>query len=224
MFVPRLRDFRFEPADGNVACRAGGQDARQRCAVDRVGRGEGRAGCREDGAALFHIVDDVGQIGERQHAAPLVAVEDDEVELVELFGKEFARREGDQRQFADGRRILLFRRAQNGEMHEIDRGVGLQQVAPCPLARMRFARDQQNAQAVANAVGDHHGAIVQHRQLFGARGDIDLDDVGAAMAERQGDGRGLADRGIGGGHLLAIDRNRHRRDPFRFRTCLVDTE
>jgi hypothetical protein len=43
---------------------------------------------------------------------------------------ELADRERDERELVDRRAILLFRRAQDGEMHEIDRGVGLEQIAP----------------------------------------------------------------------------------------------
>ena len=45
-------------------------------------------------------------------------------------------------------------------MNEVDRGVGLQQVAPGALARMRFARDEQHAQPVAHAFDHGHGAVV----------------------------------------------------------------
>ena len=39
-------------------------------------------------------------------------------------------------------------------MHEIDGGIGLEQVAPGALARMRLARNQQHLQAVADAFDD----------------------------------------------------------------------
>ncbi len=96
-------------------------------------------------AALLHIAHDVLDIGLRDHAAAAVAVEDDEVELVELDVEQLADRKGDQRQFADRRAVLLFRRAQDGEMDEIDRRVGFEDVAPHPLAGMRLARHQQHA-------------------------------------------------------------------------------
>ena len=90
-------------------------------------------------AAVAHIARDVLEIGVRQHAALAVAVEDDEVELVELDVEQLADREGDQRQLADRRAVLLFRRAQDGEMDEIDRRVGFEDVAPGALALMRLA-------------------------------------------------------------------------------------
>jgi hypothetical protein len=79
--------------------------------------------------------------------------------------EQLADRKGDQRQLVDRRAVLLLRRAQDGEMHEIDRRVGFQQVAPGALAGMRLARDQQHAQPVAHAVDDDHRAVVVQRQL-----------------------------------------------------------
>ena len=49
-------------------------------------------------------------------------------------------------------------------MHEIDRGIGLEQIAPGALARMRLARNEQHAQAVANAFDDGDGAVVLHER------------------------------------------------------------
>ena len=66
----------------------------------------------------------------------------------------------EQRQLSYVHIVLFFGRAQNGEMHQINGAVGLKQVAPCALTRMRFARYQQNAQPVAHAVNLHHSLIV----------------------------------------------------------------
>jgi len=104
-------------------------------------------------AALPHIAGDILEIGLRQDAAPAVAVEDDEVELVDLDVEQLADREGDQRQLADRRAVLLFRRTQDREMHQLDRGVGFQDVAPHPLAGMRLARNQEHPQPVADIRG-----------------------------------------------------------------------
>lgn len=138
-------------------------------------------------------------------AAPLVAVEDDEIEFVELLVEEFARRKGDEREFADGRAVLLFRRTQNGEMDEIDGGIGFQQVAPGALAGMRLARDEQHAQPVAHAVRDDNGAVVQDSQFVGPFLDVDLDDVGPAMGEGERHFRRFADGGTRRRDLFAID-------------------
>ena len=69
-----------------------------------------------------------------------------------LYLEQFAHREGDQRQLVQRREVVLLRRTQNGEMHQIDGRIGLQQPPPGALARMRLARDQQHAQPVAHAV------------------------------------------------------------------------
>ena len=77
-------------------------------------------------------------------------------------------------------------------MHEIDAGVGLQEVAPGALAGMRLARNQQHAQFVAHAVDRHHGAVVDQRQLVLQRRGLDLDDVLAGMLDVDIDIDGLA--------------------------------
>jgi len=58
-------------------------------------------------------------------------------------------------------------------MHEIDRRVGFENVAPHPLASMRLARDEQHPQAVAHAVDDDCGAVVDKRQLVGPGLDLE---------------------------------------------------
>ena len=77
-----------------------------------------------------------------------VAVEDDEVELLDLLLEQLARREGDQRQLVDRRAVLLLGRAQDGEVDEVDVGVGLQEVAPGALAR-HAARRRRAARAAS---------------------------------------------------------------------------
>ena len=74
-----------------------------------------------------------------KHPLPRVAVEDDELKFVDLLLEQLARGERDQRELVDRRAVLLFRRAQDGEMHEIDAGIGFEQIAPRSLARMRLA-------------------------------------------------------------------------------------
>jgi len=70
---------------------------------------------------------------------PRIAVEDDELELVDLLLKQLARRKRDQRELVDRRAVLLLGRTQDGEMHQVDAGIGLEQVAPGALAGMRLA-------------------------------------------------------------------------------------
>ena len=157
---------------------AGSADDQRRLG-DRLLAGIFGAGGDQQRAALFHIFGDVVVIEDRQHVAVLVAVEDDQVEIVDLLDEQLARREGDQRQFVDRRAVLLFRRPQNGEMDEIDRGVGLQQVAPGALAGMRLAGNQQHAQILADAVDHGDGAVVGVGQLAVGAVDRQFDDVAA---------------------------------------------
>ncbi len=77
-------------------------------------------------------------------------------------------------------------------MHEVDIGVGLQQVAPGTLARMRLAGDQQHAQLVAHAVDGDDGAVVGERQLVVEQRGLDLDDVRAAAVDPDRHLHGLA--------------------------------
>ena len=69
-------------------------------------------------------------------------------------------------------------------MDEVDRGVGFEDVAPDPLAGMRFARHQQHPQPVAHAVDDDDGAVIVEGQLLRAGLDLELDDIGSAMIDR----------------------------------------
>src|SRR6516165_5256451 len=75
--------------------------------------------CHQHGAALAHVAGDVVEIDRLQHALACVAVEDDELELVDLLLEQLARRKGDERELIDRRAVLLLRRAQDGEMHQV---------------------------------------------------------------------------------------------------------
>jgi len=90
-------------------------------------------------AALPHVTRDVVEIDDRQDPLPRVAVEDDELKFVDLLLEQLAGGERDQRELVDGRAVLLLRRAQDGEMHEIDAGIGLEKITPRPLACMGLA-------------------------------------------------------------------------------------
>src|SRR3546814_6739775 len=68
--------------------------------------------------AVADVVGDVLHVHPRQHAAAPVAVEDDQVELFQLQFEQLADREGDQRQLADRRAVLLLRRSQDGRSEE----------------------------------------------------------------------------------------------------------
>ncbi len=216
-----LRKARIEGLLVHLAGRAGGQHGRQRRQRDRILAGMFGTGGDQQRAAVFDILGDVVVVEDRQHAAMLVAVEDDQVEILDLVDEQLAGRKGDQRQFVDRRAVLLFRRAQNGEMDEIDRSVGLQQIAPGALAGMRLAGDEQHAQVLADAVDDVDGAIVGLRHFAGQPGDREFENVVAAARHREGEGRVLPGRRLQRGDLVAVepdgDLGRYRRGSGRRR-------
>ena len=79
-------------------------------------------------------------------------------------------------------------------MDEIDRRVGFEQVAPHPFAGMGFARHQQHPQAVAHAVDDDDGALVDRGQRVRPRLNLQLEHIGAAMIDQHRQCDVLADR------------------------------
>ena len=178
------------------------QDPREPRAREAGRAGEFRTCRDQERAALSDVAGDVVEIGRGQHALVGVAVEDDQIEVLDLLDEQLARRKGDQREFRDRRTVLLLRRPQDREVDEIDVGVGLQQVAPGTLALVRFAGDQEHAQFLANALDRQDGAVVDRGQLARQRLDLDLDHVRAAMLDldRQIEGlvgRNGAARGLG---------------------------
>ena len=72
-------------------------------------------------------------------------------------------------------------------MDQINRAVGFEQVAPCPFARMRFARHQQHAQTIPHAVDAQGGGVVAVGQLALLGVNCDLHDVDARMRHGQRD-------------------------------------
>jgi len=92
-----------------------------------------------------------------------------------------------------------------------ERRIALQEVTPRPLALVGLARDQQHAQAVAHAVDGEEGAVVVEGELVGAGRHLELDDVGAGIADGDGQLDRLADRHVDAAHDLAADRQGHRR-------------
>ncbi len=188
----------------DLAGRLGGQHRFKRRHRNRIlARMFGACGNQER-AALFHILSDVIIIEDRQHAAMLVAVEDDQIEIVDLFDEEFTRWESDQRQFIDRRSILLFRRTQNGEVNEVYGGVGLQQVAPGALTGMRLTGDEQHTQVLANALDDMDGAVVGGGDFARQLGDGEFHHVVAAARNLEGEGNGASRHGLQIADFLAV--------------------
>ena len=174
-------------AEGFFNHLSGGRNGQNFCqgrAPQAVHRAKLGASGHQNGAAATDIGHHVVDILHRQDAPHPVAIKDDEIKFVNLFNEELPRREGNQRQFIHRHTILLFRRAQNGEMHQIHRRVRLQQVAPNPFARMRLTRNQEHPQPVAHAVDLHHGGVVAVGQLVLHRGQREMQHVLPAM--RQG--------------------------------------
>ncbi len=66
-------------------------------------------------------------------------------------------------------------------MDEVDRGVGLEQVAPGPLARVRLAGDQKHPQPLAHAHQFDGRAVVRERQFGRAGRRLDLQHIASAV-------------------------------------------
>ena len=93
-------------------------------------------------------------------------------------------------------------------MYQIDRRVGLQQVAPGPLAGIGLARDQQHAQPVADAVDRNDGLIVEIGQLTLGIRYYQLHDVWPGMVQLDLDADLLTGLDVNGiGSAPSIDRN-----------------
>ena len=157
----------------------------------------------------------------RQNRLAGVAIEDDEVEVLDLAPEQIGDGEGDQRQFVDRRAVgRLFRRSQNREMDEIDVRVGFQEIAPHALALVRLAGDEQHAQFVANALDRDDRLVVEGRQLARDRRRLELENVRARMVDRRRDPEGLSDRGADRGERLPVAAHGQRRRLAR--TAAVD--
>ncbi len=190
----------------------------QRRAPETVGRAEFRPRSHQHRAAVAHILPHILEVGGRQDPSQPVAVEDDEVELLDLLDEQLARGKGDQRQLRDGDAILLLGRAQDGEMHQIHGRIGFQEVAPDPLARVRLARDEQHPQPVAHPVDLDDRRIVAVCQLVGRGRDLKLQHVHAPVRQRHRQLQILAHRDGEGLRFAPVDRDHEiRRCPRRGR-------
>ena len=216
----------------HLAGRLARQDVAERRVEQAEPRGERRSGGLEYRAAVLDVLGDRLDVDARHDVLALVAVEDDQVELVQLDLEQLADRKRDQRKLVDRRAVLLLGRAQNREMHQVDRRVGLQQVAPGALASMRLARDQQHAQPVADAVDGDHRVVVDGGQLVRSRSGRQLDDGLPAVLDRHLEVVVLVGRHRQRRLGAAVPPHRHRHgvvrlavrvlDPDRHRDGLVD--
>ena len=94
-------------------------------------------------------------------------------------------------------------------MHQVDGGVGLQEVAPGALAGMRLAGDEQHAQILADAVEDGDGAVVGVGDLALGLVDRQFDDVAPGVGDDDLERHRLADHGALGRYGLAVDGDAH---------------
>ena len=76
---------------------------------------------------------------------------------------------------------------------------------------MRFARNQKHPQAVAHAINHDDGMVVVERQLTRAGLDRELENVGSAVVDRQGQRNIASDRHRHLPRLAAIFAPRHHR-------------
>ena len=111
MFGTDFGDLRAERLFSHLPIGCCGKDCLQRRSCQTVGAGEFRAGGDEEGTAVSNVADDVLQIGQGQDGLLCIAVKNDQIEVVDLGFEEFTGREGNQREFADGRAILFLGRA-----------------------------------------------------------------------------------------------------------------
>ena len=112
-------------------------------------------------------------------------------------------------------------------MHQINRRVGFQQVAPRPLTGMGFARYQQHPQPVAHAVDLDHGGIIAVGQLARCRRKAELQHVHPAMGQGDRQAQILAGRHLKALRRSAVDGQRQvgqTGHPRRHRTLIVDPQ
>ena len=110
-------------------------------------------------------------------------------------------------------------------MHEIDRGVRLQKIAPGALARMRLAGYEQHLQTVADAFGRDDGAVVLDGDLALPRRHGELGVVASAMLDVDRHVDGPPGRDIHRFLRPVIARDRHRRRrAVRLHPLVLDPE
>ena len=82
-----------------------------------------RSGRNQHRPAAAHVIAHAFQIISRQDSPQPITIENDQVELVNLVDEQLLRRKGDQAQLIHRHPVLLVWRAQDREMHQIDRGI-----------------------------------------------------------------------------------------------------
>ena len=102
-------------------------------------------------------------------------------------------------------------------MDEVDRRIGLQQVAPDAQPRIGLAGHQQHPQAVADAVDEEHLPVVERRHLARPRLGLDLEHGLARAGQLEGHGARAARRRLEPLAQLTVLPEGHRRPGRRCR-------
>ena len=134
------------------------------------------------------MIGNVAHISGRQQAAIGEAVKHNQIKLAQLHLEQLTHRKGDQRQFIERRQIILLRRAQNGEMHQIHIRIGLQQAPPGAFAGMRLTGNQQHAQPIPHTIYRDHLAVIERAYLARARLCLQLNHHRATARHWHGNG------------------------------------
>ncbi len=95
-------------------------------------------------------------------------------------------------------------------MHQLDIGVGFQQVAPGALARVGLARHQQHLEVVADALDRRHRLVVDRGEFAVHRLGVEFEHALAAVAQAQRNFHRLAGPRQHARHHLAVAPHRHR--------------
>ena len=209
MAPPGVREGRGEFTDLDHAGRQRRQDTGQRRVGEACPAGKILPRRNQQRAAIGDIAGHIGEIAHRDDGAPFILVEDDKIELIELALEQLLCREGDEGHLFQRRDVLLEGWAQDGEVDEVDRRVGFQEVPPDPARGIRLAGDQKHAQPVAHARKRGGRAVIGHGQLLLAGRGLDNDDIVPAPLDLQRQ-RGVLPRlhGHAAGQA-AIDGDRH---------------
>ena len=132
--------------------RTSGHNLSQWRAIQTVRRGKVWSCRNQHCATALDVVTNILEILGRQNPSPLVAVKNNQIEVLNFLDKELPRRKSNQRKLSHRHAIMLFWWAQNCKVNKINRAVRLQKIAPCPTPSMRFPRHEQNTQTIPHTI------------------------------------------------------------------------
>ena len=180
-----FRELRDEGTLHDVPGRQGRENLPQGRVDEAEAPGVARPGNIKKRAAADHVLGNVREILRRQDAAQVIPVEDDEMKVVEVGVEQLPGRERDQGQLLDRGGVLLGRRPQDRKVHEVDRGVRLEQVAPVAQPHARLARNKHDAEPVADRIDVDDHPVVVGRELTGDGSHLQGDGHHARPLQRQ---------------------------------------